>query len=610
MANKTVEWHEPKAGCMSMKRSRSFSIADEIGLWLHWLLRVTCLAVLLALATGCREDSQNPIGTVRTLVLGSALADSGTQRLTSEGTATLGALVETGELSELRWSGFQNYQAEVKEFYASFNATLPWLRDSQPTPQAFAIIAALKRADTKGLRPEDYDGPRWDNRTEALQHNGQTPEPDLVRFDVALTVSAMRYISDLHIGRVNPRLFHFGLDIDRTRFDLSEFLQLKLVNAKDVNAVMETVEPPFPAYHRTIDALNRYLELARQDDGVPLPMPPKAVKPGEPYVGVAQLATRLRLIGDLQTQGEASPYGVIYEGSVVDAVKHFQERHGLDSSGRLDAPTFKQLNTPLSQRVVQLQLTLDRWRWMPHQFDKSPIIVNIPEFRLHAVNEEYQTGLLMKVIVGRAYQHETPVFVDKIKTVIFRPYWNIPLSIQRAEILPHMQKNPSYLMENSYEIVDRKGQVVSEGNVTDEMKKGLRSGKLAVRQRPGPDNALGLVKFEFPNPYDVYMHGTPAEQLFSRSRRDFSHGCIRVEDPVALAAWLLRDKPEWTPDTIREAINGDETIRVELTNPIPVLILYGTAIVLKNGEVQFFDDIYGYDKDLERALNEDYPNTD
>ena len=203
---------------------------------------------------------------------------------------------------------FQNYQTEVKEFYGSFNNTLPWLRDSEPTPQAVAIIRALQRAETKGLRPEDYDGPKWDERIETLQQARPAPEPDLVRFDVALTVSTMRYVSDLHIGRVNPRLFHFGLDIDRKEFDLSEFLRLELVDAKDVNAVLETVEPPFPAYHRTIDALNRYLELARQDDGEPLPSPAKVIKPGDSYAGVARLARRLRLVGDLPPQDKASWY--------------------------------------------------------------------------------------------------------------------------------------------------------------------------------------------------------------------------------------------------------------------------------------------------------------
>ena len=593
----------------TLRMSNSFPIAGQIVVGPHRLVRVICFCIPLVLAAGCRRGLDNSIGTVQSFTQGSARADSEPQRLTTEGTATLRALLETGELPELRWPGFRNYQTEVKEFYGSFNNTLPWLRDSEPTPQALAIIRALKGAETKGLRSEDYDGPRWDERIQTLQHARPAPEPDLVRFDVALTVSAMRYISDLHLGRVNPHLFHFGLDIDKKQFALSEFLRLELVDAKDVNAVMETVEPPFPAYHRTIDALNRYLELARQDDAEPLPVPAKVVKPGDSYAGVMLLARRLRLVGDLPPQDKPSSTDVIYQGGLVDAMKHFQERHGLDSSGRIDAQTFKQLNTPLRWRVVQLQLTLERWRWLPHQFERPPIVVNIPEFQLHADNEMYQWVLSMKIVVGKAYQHKTPVFANQIKSVLFRPYWNVPLSIQRAEILPHLEKNPSYLAENSYEVVDRNGNVVSEGTVTDEMKELLRSGKLGVRQRPGPDNALGLLKFEFPNPYDVYMHDTPAKQLFSRSRRDFSHGCIRVEDPAALAAWVLRDKLEWTPERIRNAMNGDETVRVYLKTPIPILILYGTAVVQENGEIQFFDDIYGYDATLERALNEDYPDS-
>ena len=240
---------------------------------------------------------------------------------------------------------------------------------------------------------------------------------------------------------------------------------------------------------------------------------------------------------------------------------------------------------------------------------RPPIIVNIPEFRLYAANEENgvalsmnEVALSMKVVVGKAYRHKTPVFVSQMKSVIFRPYWNVPLGIQQDELLPHIEKDPSYLSENSYEVVDSSRKIITDGAVNDEIMEELRSGTLAIRQRPGFQNALGLVKFEFPNQFDIYMHGTPATQLFSRSRRDFSHGCIRVEDPVSLAAWVLRDEPEWTVEKIRTAMNGDETVRVNLEKPIPVLILYGTAIVTENGEVRFFDDIYEYDAELERAL--------
>jgi murein L,D-transpeptidase YcbB/YkuD len=233
--------------------------------------------------------------------------------------------------------------------------------------------------------------------------------------------------------------------------------------------------------------------------------------------------------------------------------------------------------------------------------------VNIPEFRLYAVNEEYDAAFSMKVVVGRSYKHQTPVFAAEMKSLIFRPYWNVPLDIQRRELLPELGKDPNYLPKHDYEVVDAKAVVVTDGAVSEEVRKQLYSGKLAIRQRPGSDNSLGLLKFDMPNVYDVYMHGTPATHLFSLSRRDFSHGCIRLEDPVALAAWVLRDKPEWNTERILVATNGDTTFRVSLTGPIPVLILYGTAIVTKAGEVDFRDDIYRHDEELERVLAKGYP---
>ena len=225
-----------------------------------------------------------------------------------------------------------------------------------------------------------------------------------------------------------------------------------------------------------------------------------------------------------------------------------------------------------------------------------PIVVNIPEFRLRAGT------ISTDVVVGRAYRHKTPVFASEMKQVIFRPYWNVPLSIQRAEFVPNIEKNRSYLMQRGYEILDAREHVLSAGIVNDELLKELRRGKLSIRQKPGPDNALGLIKFSLPNRYNVYLHATPMTALFSRARRDFSHGCIRVENPVALAAWILRDKPGWTRDRIQAAMNGDKTLVVDLDKPIPVLVLYGTAIVMQNGEVHFFDDVYGHDAVLEEAL--------
>jgi L,D-transpeptidase YcbB len=196
----------------------------------------------------------------------------------------------------------------------------------------------------------------------------------------------------------------------------------------------------------------------------------------------------------------------------------------------------------------------------------------------------------MNVVVGRAYHHETPLFESEIRSVLFRPPWNVPLEIQRNELVPLTEKNPSYLAENSYDVVDAHGKWIEEPNLNEETLAGLRNGQLFLRQQPGEENSLGLVKFEFPNPYDVYLHGTPARELFSKSRRDFSHGCVGVEDPVALAVWLLRENPEWNEERVAASMHGPETLRVALARPVPIWIVYGTAVVLEDGRVRFFDD--------------------
>jgi murein L,D-transpeptidase YcbB/YkuD len=254
-----------------------------------------------------------------------------------------------------------------------------------------------------------------------------------------------------------------------------------------------------------------------------------------------------------------------------------------------------------------MQLTLERWRWLPDTYQKAPIVVNIPEFRLRAYDRDLNIGVTMNVVVGKAYSHDTPVFSDTMQYVVFRPYWEVPYSITRNEMIPYIVRDPDYLAKKGFEIVDSRQNLVSAGTVTNELLTQLRAGKLFIRQKPGSKNALGLVKFVFPNSYSVYMHGTPATELFAKSRRDFSHGCIRVERPADLAAWVLRDNPGWTPDRIRAAMNGRTSQQVNLVHPIPVLITYATVIVLEDGLVHFYDDIYGHDAALEKVLAKGYP---
>ena len=524
-------------------------------------------------------------------------------RLSPDGERALRSLLDAGSHPHLAWPDFAAQRDDVARFYRDGGYALAWIHVARPTEQAVAVARLLRGASAKGLEPEDYDGPRWADRLAALDGPSPPPELEQVRFDVALTVSLVRYLSDLRFGRVEPRRVHFEIDVDEAR-DLHEIAR-QASSATDVASAVERAEPPFAAYRRTLRALEDYARLSAQDDGELLPSTRRAVRVGDLYAGAPRLARFLRLVGDLRPSREPSAESGRFDPELSEAVARFQRRHGLEPDGQLGARTVEQLNRPLSRRVAQLRLTLERWRWLPRAFPSPPIVVNIPEFRMHAGDPGQRWS--MKVVVGKAYRHQTPVFAGEMKYVIFRPFWNVPLPIQRDELAPQIARDPRQLAEKGYEITDRAWRPVSAPSSSTELVALLRAGVLRIRQRPGPRNALGAVKFVFPNRHDVYLHGTPSPELFARSRRDFSHGCIRVEDPMKLAAWLLRERPGWTSGTIDRAMRGRETVQVNLPRPVPVLILYGTAFVTEDGEVRFFDDIYGHDAALERALAERRP---
>ena len=526
----------------------------------------------------------------------------------AQGPGDLGALIAAGTLPDLRWPNFTDYRDDVKKFYDSGGNSLAWIQNGNASPQALSMILLFQQASSKGLNSDDYDASRWEARLARLQPSApKASDTDLAHIDLALTVSTMRYISALHVGRVNPQHFKFGLIVGPKRLDLAELLRTQVLPASDIPAVLAKVEPSYNGYLRAGDALLTYSKMASAGDAPLIPVPQKGVRPGNSFAPMPQLVARLRQLGDLPSNAEVPANSTVYDGAVVGAVKHFQRRHGLDIDGVLGKGTVTQLNVPLKTRLQQLQLTLERYRWIPPDFPEPPIIVNIPEFQLRTMHRQPADYLMMRVVVGRAMRTQTPVFANNMRYVIFRPYWLVPPSIQRAELVPKTRRDPDYLADHGFEVVDGSGNVVPSSPATGKVISGLRSGALSIRQLPGPKNALGLIKFMFPNQYNVYMHGTPEQELFARSRRDFSHGCIRLEDPVVLAEWVLRDKPEWTVDKIRATMKGDTTVQVNLDKPVPVLILYSTAVVEPDGEVRFFDDIYGYDASLDRALANGYP---
>ena len=515
-------------------------------------------------------------------------------------------IAASGNLSDLHWPNFTDYRMHFEHIYEVSNFAPVWLNDGKPTPQALSVIQALEASKQKGLNPDDYDASRWPSRLQTL--NG-SPTPDtLARFDAALTVGIMRYISDLHIGRVNPKHFNFGIDIEQKKYDLPQFVSTRVIHAADVQSVLDEIEPPYNGYKATEAMLQKYLELAAQGDGPKIPDVTKTVAPGDAYDGINPLVTRLRLLGDLHSDAVVDVNSPTYSGPVVDGVKTFQSRHGLAVTGKIDKQTVSQINTPLAFRVSQLQDALERWRWLPPQFPQPPIVANIPEFILRAYGPNQKVAFASNVVVGKALRTQTPVFANTMKYIVFRPYWNVPTGIVRGEIIPAITRDRNYIQKKNFEVTDFNGTVITDGPISDEVLAQLRAGKLTVRQKPGPTNSLGLIKLMFPNEYNVYLHSTPAQQLFSQSRRDFSHGCVRVEKPAELAAYVLRNQPPWTLEKVQQAMqSGPDNQQVNLTTPVPVLILYVTAVVEEDGTVHFFDDIYGYDKTLEAVLAKGQP---
>ena len=537
-----------------------------------------------------------------------ARAQSAPEHLSATGEQELRSILGAQKLSDLQWPNFSDHGSSVKEFYEENGYKLSWIEANKPTSQALELIGVLEEADKKGLDNKDYDGARWPDRVKLLQAGAAAAESDQVKFDVALTVSGTRYISDLHLGKVDPESLHKDFDPERQHHDAGAFLREEVIAAQSVKDALAKVECPYPGYQREVVALQKYLQLAKDEVPDPLPQVEKPIEPGQTYQGLAKLVKRLQFLGDLPVTVEVPETSQTYSGEVVAGVKRFQTRHGMEAEGKLGPQTIAELNQPMSDRVQQLRLSLERWRWLPHNFAEPPIVVNIPEFKLRAY-ENLSSGkpeLVMSVIVGKAMRTQTPVLDEDMKYMVFWPYWNVPPSILRGEMIPKIAKDRAYVQKNGYEVATYSGQVVTDGVVSDEVLAQLRAGKLMVRQKPGPKNALGLAKFIFPNDNNVYLHSTPTQALFVRTRRDFSHGCMRVEDPEALAVWVLRNNPGWTKERVELALKAGKEQQVNLARTIPVLVVYASAVVEEDGQVFFLEDIYGHDKSLAKLESQAY----
>lgn len=476
---------------------------------------------------------------------------------------------------------------------AAVRETPSWLVQGEPTASAETLLAAFRDAARWGLDPSDYAAP--------LVIRTNDPE-----WSAAMSQTAKRFVSDLHYGRIDPRKVGFDLPSRVQDLDL-DAAALQLSRAADARSVISSVEPRYRHYAYLKTQLERYRALATDPTLTSLPaLRHRRLGEGDPYTGASALRRLLIELGDLSSDSSPTPADDMLDAATTEALRRFQFRHGLAQDGLLGQRTFAALTVPISRRVRQIELTLERWRWLPSSGGPT-IIVNIPQYRLFAfrsADDDESRMLTMDVIVGQTYPHtRTPVFVGDLQYLIFQPYWDVPRSILTRELLPKIRTQPGYLVGNDLEIVGATHAAGPTQHATAAELDGLASGKLRVRQRPGPRNSLGAVKFMLPNRYNVYLHGTPAVELFGQSRRTFSHGCIRVSDPHALAAYTLDQAAEaWSDEQIRQAMQGTETKRVDLAHPIRVMIVYGTAVATEAGRIYFFDDVYGNDARLSAVL--------
>ncbi len=493
-------------------------------------------------------------------------------------------------------------------------APLLWFQRGHTTAQALSLLAEMRGAERYGLRAGDYGAEALAAQIQRADSEGARDTAAWQQLDAAISASALRFVTHLHSGRVSARRAGFDVETPRPGFDAAAAVQ-RLATGTDTLATLQALEPPFLHYRLLKDALHRYQQLAAQTGLTDLPpFKPRSLRVGDHYAGADALRRLLGALGDLDVRtgqvgtssGALTLDPLTIDASLGTALQKFQERHGLRPDGVLGRSSYNALTVPLAKRVQQIELTLERWRWLP-PFTTPPIIVNIPQFRLFAfrTTDDHVADILqMPVIVGRIFpRNRTPVFMSELRYVVFRPYWDVPPSIVQHEMLAQIRKSIAYLERNNLELVRGEGDDGAVIAPDDASVEALARGELRLRQRPGEGNALGLIKFLMPNGYNVYLHSTPEQHLFNEAQRAFSHGCIRVADPVALAAQVLSERADaWSTQSIEAAMHGNSTQRIALARPIPVLVLYGTALAKEDGQVMFFNDIYGHDRRLERLL--------
>jgi murein L,D-transpeptidase YcbB/YkuD len=494
--------------------------------------------------------------------------------------------------------------SQIPLFYQRRNFVPAWSSDKRILSQAASLIAEIQNANNEGLRPDDYHL----NEIVALMKKIEKEEdlenridPKLrVDLDLLLTDAFMLYASHLIAGRVNPETIHTDWSVTIPEVDLTSSLRSAL-DSNHLKKTFRELERLDPGYLGLKKYLTYYRNIAEKIQRLPL-LPKAKLKKGDKGPAVQNLRGRLMMFGDLDGPQEDQSY--LFDETLETAVMIYQKRHGLKQDGIVGPRTLNILNTPIQKWIRQIELNLERWRWLPRDLGERYLIVNIADFKLWVV-ENRRRLLEMRVIVGKSYRR-SPVFSAKMTYMVINPYWNIPHHLAVKDLLPKIQKDVHYVDQQGIKVFKDWSNEAEEIDPKTIPWDKIEPHKFIykLRQDPGPNNSLGRIKFMLPNKFSVYLHDTPKHSLFKETHRVFSSGCIRIERPIDLALYLLHNDPNWTRDKLMEAIENGKPTVIWIQNPIIVYLQYWTAWVDESGKLIFRDDIYNRDGPLDRALKE------
>jgi L,D-transpeptidase YcbB len=476
---------------------------------------------------------------------------------------------------------------QVYAYYHMRDFTPIWVRDDGPKTKGRELLLVLQNARSHGLEPTDY----YVDRISELM--GQSDVRSLARLELLMTRAFLDYGRDLGSGRVEPEEIDSEIHINPEPVDAGELIH-GAEEADDIGPYAESLAPQTDEYGRLATMLADYREIAAEG-GWPTVPEGSTLKPDMDDPRVPALRQYLYAVGDFQ--GDPQDQSTHYGDDLVEAVGRFQERHGIDVDGAVGPATLAEINTPIEARIATMELNLERRRWMPVDLGERYVFVNLADQYLKVVDHDrtIHTALL---VVGKPYSR-TPVFSETMKYVVINPDWSVPASIARTEYLPKLRSSPGALSAQNIHVYAGETRVdpysVNWSSISSS------SFPYRLRQDPGPGNALGVIKFMFPNPYNVYIHDTPSKSLFDRSERTFSHGCMRVQNPIDLGEVILGPQG-WTTEKIRQVVASGKKTVVNLDEPVPVHVTYLTAWVNKDGTVNFRNDVYGRDERLAKGI--------